>query len=622
MDILFPHDKMRAEQDKLISDIVECIKTRKNMLIHAPTGIGKTAAVLSPALKYAIDNKKTVFFVTSKHTQHRIVIETLENIRKKFNIKIKAADFIGKRHMCLMSNVTDMLNSEFYDFCRDSIERGTCSFYSKTYEKNGALSAESKLVLENMKESILSVDTVINMCRQHVICPHEITAMHSSGANVIIADYFHVLSPTIRENILKKANIETKDLIVIIDEGHNLPERCRDLLSNQISTYTLEKAAKEVSFFGDEELAAIIHKIKNVIMEMGSKIGIDETERLVKMDEFFNEINNIDEYNKLSGQILLVGESILEEKKRSYAKQLASFMQSWVGPDEGFARILKRGFMKNDKPNVTLHYRCLDPSIVMTSLAKECNIIVMSGTLSPTPIYKDLFGFEAELKEYKDPFPKNNRLNIIMPGITTKYTHRDAEMYMKIASAAAGITNKVPGNSIVFFPSYKLLEITYQYFNKQCEKTIFREYPKLSKQEKEGIIEKFKKYKDTGAVLFACSSGSFGESIDLPGDYLKAVVVVGIPLAKPDLEIMETIRYYEKKFKNGWDYGYYFPALITCIQNAGRCIRSETDRGIIVFMDGRYTMEKFKKFFPPEWNVKVASEPMQLINEFFGEISL
>lgn len=618
MDILFPYDKIREGQDLLISDLVNCAKANKNMIVHAPTGIGKTAAVFSAALKQAIDGEKTIFFITSKHTQHRIAIETLKEINSKFNLKIGVTDIIGKKWMCLVPGISEMYPSEFYDYCKEQMENGTCEFYNNI--KNGnRTSANANIVLNDLKERILSVDETIKLCRDNDVCPHEIAMMHAQNSNVIVADYFHILNSHIRDLLLRRIKKGLNNAVIIIDEGHNLPERCRDLLSNQISNFVLDNAIKEIRLFGDETTANNIKNIKEVLLELSKEISLVENERLVAKDEFFDAVNDLFDYKELIEHIDKLSDDILDEKKRSYAKQVASFLESWLGPDDGFARILKRGFTKGEKLNVTLTYRCLDPSIVLKHISAEANVIVMSGTLNPTSIYRDLFGFDAELKEYKDPFPQKNRLNLIVPEITTKFTARSEDMYSKIGIAAAKLVNAVPGNSIAFFPSYQLIDAIYRHFNKECEKTIFIERPKLSKIDRETIIDNFKKYKNSGAVLLACASGSFGESIDLPGDYLKAVFVVGLPLAKPDLEVKELIRYYNMKFNNGWDYGYIFPALIRCIQNAGRCIRSETDRGVIAFLDDRYRLNKYKKFFPDGWNVKITKEPITLVKEFFDE---
>ena len=108
------------------------------------------------------------------------------------------------------------------------------------------------------------------------------------------------------------------------------------------------------------------------------------------------------------------------------------------------------------------------------------------------------------------------------------------------------------------------------------------------------------------------------QGVDLPGDLLKAVVVVGLPLQKPDLETKELIDYYDNKYQKGWDYGYTFPAITKCLQGAGRCIRSETDRGVIAFLDERFVWPSYMKCFPPDWNIKITRLYEDRVKEFFG----
>ena len=79
----FPHEKIRGGQDELIKDLRKTFNEKKVLLAHAPTGLGKTASALSVALEVALEKKKKVFFLTNRHTQHQIAINTLKDIQKK-----------------------------------------------------------------------------------------------------------------------------------------------------------------------------------------------------------------------------------------------------------------------------------------------------------------------------------------------------------------------------------------------------------------------------------------------------------------------------------------------------------------------------------------------------------
>lgn len=606
MQLLFPHETQREQQKELIKEISLALETKQNLIIHAPTGLGKTAASLAPALTYALNKPLTIFFLTSRHTQHKIAIETLQKIKQKFNLNFKVADLIGKKHMCLQQLPEQIRSSEFADYCRDQTEKGLCDYY-----ENSLIKSKTRLILEKLKE-IIHIEELKEICKQHKSCPFEISCIHAKDSKVIVCDYNHMLNPSIRDMLLTKTKKDLSSSIIIIDEAHNLPSRIRDNLTSQLSTYTINQSIKEV----DSNLRQYIEHLRLILENFSKKIPLQEHEILISKESFMNEVKSQTDYEELISTLEKVSEIIMEDKKRCFTKTIANFLKAWKGPNEAFARILTRGFDKKGKVILTLSYRCLDPSIILKPLSESCySLILMSGTLSPTDMYRDLFSIKAECLEYPNPFPADNKLSLIVPGITTKFTLRNDSMYSKIAEHCSEIINNVPGNSIVFFPSYQVMEDVNNFL--KLEKTTMIEQKTFTKKEKFEILGKFETYKKVGCVLLAVSSGNFGESIDLLGDLLKCVVIVGLPLPAPDLEIKELIKYYDIKFKKGREYGYTLPSLIKSFQNAGRCIRSESDRGVIVYLDERYLWPNYNKFFPKGENIKVTKEPLKYIKEFF-----
>ena len=314
--------------------------------------------------------------------------------------------------------------------------------------------------------------------------------------------------------------------------------------------------------------------------------------------------------------MVFIAETIRETEKRSYIGGVVTFLDAWKGPDDGFVRIINK--QQNQKPVITLSYRCLDPSLVSKEVFENAySTILMSGTMRPMEMFKDILGLDAELEEYSSPFPSENLLQMIIPETTTKFTARSQEMYRRTAEICAEAVNVIPGNSIVFFPSYQLRDSVNQYFINLCKKTTFSEIPNLSKEEKRQLLDKFKSYSKKGAVMLGVVSGSFGEGIDLPGDYLKAVIVVGLPLQVPDLETKAQIRYYEEEYMRGWDYGYLLPAMNKVFQNAGRVIRSETDRGAVIFLDERYSWDHYHRCFPRDNKIVMTKMFKERLQEFF-----
>ena len=606
-EIFFPHETIRDIQKVLVLQILNIISNKQNLIVHAPTGCGKTASSISAALTFAIKNNKTVIFVTPMHSQHKIAVDTLKLIRKKYNTDFKATDFIGKKWMCLQKNAFEMSSSEFSDFCTSSIKNETCDYYLN-FKKNTV----KELCLNDLKE-VKHVEELIKISDFHKSCPFEIASENAKRSKIIVADYFHVLSPSIRETFFKRIQKEIENCIIIFDEAHNLVKKCRELVSTSLSTLTVERSLKEALEF-KLDLSEDINKISNQFTKLIKELNLNDNEKIIKKSDFLFDQSII---LRLKAQ----SEIILEEKKKSFIRSISNFLEFWDGDDSGFIRILTRQFNKTGKPYYNIVYKCLDPSIIFSKL-NPYSMILMSGTLTPHQMYIDLLGL-SKLKtvaaEFKNPFPVNNRLCLLVPKTSTKYSVRSESMYSKISETCAEIVNSVPGNTIIFFPSYDLRDKVNEFFKYKCEKTTISEYPNLSKQEKQELLETLKRNKEKGSVLLATSSGSFGEGIDLIG-CIKCVIVVGLPLAKPDLETKELINYYDRRFSKGWDYGYIYPAIIKTVQNAGRCIRSENDKGVVIFLDERYNMQNYKKCFPPDYNFEITLDYVKKIKEFFNKV--
>ncbi|MDP3918997.1 MAG: ATP-dependent DNA helicase [Nanoarchaeota archaeon] len=624
MEIFFPHDQPRKIQESFMQQVYSSIKNKGQLLIHAPTGIGKSAAALAPAVTYILkeDPSKTIFFLTSRNTQHLIAVNTLKALKTKHNLDFTVVDLIGKKGMCNQSGVQLLTSGEFSEYCKDLREKDQCEYYSNLKIKN-KLSPKATDVLTKLKhESPMHVEDINNTCFNSDLCSYEMACLLAKDAQVIIADYNYMLNSHIRTTLLNKINKELKDCIIIFDEGHNVPQRARDLLSSNLNNFILEYAAKETYNFGYKEMANDLNKMKDALEKLTkTKIPIDKQESLITKHEFYTLMGNIGNYEEMTGNFNFVADEILEQKRKSFTQTISKFMENWLGPEEGFARIFSKEFSKGGKVKINLSYKCLDPSLVLRDLTEEAHsIILMSGTLTPIDMYQDLLGLKNAVKiEYENPFPPENRLNIILPETSTKFQTRSNTMYTKIAEKCSDITNTVPGNSVIFFPSYHLRDQIYEHLRARSEKTMFLEETELSKQQRSDLLDRFKTYKDDGAVLLAVAGGSFAEGIDLPGDLLKAVIVVGLPLGKPDLETKELINYYDKRFAKGWDYGYVFPAIIKILQSAGRCIRSETDRGIVVFMDERYVWQSYRKCFPNDLKVQVNRNPTSELISFFKQ---
>jgi len=611
MKLLFSHDTIRPGQEELIKTITEALNNKKSVLAHAPTGLGKTAAALAPALECAIKNDLTIFFLTSRHTQHKIVLETVQLLKERNNLTFPVVSLIGKKHMCAQDNIATMGASDFTHFCKTLVEGNACEYYTNVRGKNNILAQQ---LLQQLKLGPpLSPEQVMARAAEHKLCPYELSLLLAEEAKVIIADYYYIFHPKIREALFGKIKKKLEKCIIIVDEGHNLSSRMRDLLTFRLSNKVMKLAIQEAKKYLQDDVLSSLVEIQDILNNLSANVKED---KLVKQEQFTSAVTKIKDYEELVEEFEVVAEMVREDQRNSHIGSVAHFLSEWKRPDKGFARVISR-----DDLVVSLSNRCLDPALLTKDVFDTCySAIVMSATLEPLSMYADILGLPGAIqKKFKSPFPQANRLALVVPRTTTKYSLRNERQYQEIATVCADIAGTVPGCVMIFFPSYNVRDSVAHFFADKYTKNIFYERPGMEKNEKQKLLDTFSSHAKTGAVLLGVAAGSFGEGVDLPG-ILKGVIVVGLPLDKPDLETTELISYYDTAFGKGWEYGYILPAMSRCIQNAGRCIRTEKDRGIIAFVDERYAWPRYSSAFPTEWGTRITIDYKGEIARFFGKL--
>jgi DNA excision repair protein ERCC-2 len=606
---LFPYDSLRAEQSALIKDIHKAVATGTCLIAHAPTGLGKTAASLAPALAFAVKHNKTVFFLTSRHTQHAIAVDTLKQIKQKHKAQFTVTDIVGKKNMCARDDVKALYARQFHDYCRALRERDGCEFY-RNFRKGTEPSADTRTVLTALNSAPTHAEETVALAKRHAVCPYEVAAIAAQKASVVIADYYYIFNPTVREHFLKRTGKEIAGSIIIVDEAHNLPDRMREMLTDRLTSQMMERSIREAEKWDEPAIQKFLVELRNVL----SSLALNG-DRMVTRDQLLEPLKAYPMETVLE-RMGTAAESIREADQQSAIGGVQEFLQAWLHEEEGYARILAL----RQRNSITLSFQCLDPSVETKQIVESAHsVILMSGTLTPTSMYREILGFPDDTveKQYRNPMPKENRLPIIVPSVTTKYSSRSPEQFKKIAEICEKAARSIPGNTILFFPSYAILDEVHAILYNSVDKELLKERPAMSKEEKQSLLNEFKQSYFKGAILMAVIGGSFSEGIDLPGHLLQGVVIVGLPLGQPDLHTKSLISYYDTRFKRGWDYGYIYPAFTKALQSAGRCIRSETDRGVILFLDERYTQDRYYSCFPKDLAPKTTTFYEEAIKAFF-----
>ncbi|MGC8568216.1 MAG: ATP-dependent DNA helicase [Candidatus Micrarchaeia archaeon] len=602
MDFPFRFDSPRAFQEDMMSSIYNALKEGRSIFINAPTGIGKTDASISAAIKYANEENKSVLFLTPKMSQHLIAIEALNGIEAKFHLGLKYIDIVGKPNLCANSDINNINYESFYKACEDLIKAKKCPYYTN-------FKAMKDIPFELEQAARYGHNKFFDACYSYAVCPYEATMKLAKGANVIIGNYNHILNPYIKELFLNRIGEKYDDLIIIWDEAHNIIDSANDYSTISLTLRQIDGANEELKKIGSEiDLSYLSFTIKKLAKEKLYK----KAEDFVYKDEIPEEISkNSEEIIKNLEDAAMVYLKSHTESKRSYIMHIARFLGLWTSYTETDICIIS---VHGGSPSLKIS--SLYPEKILSVFEKFYSNIFMSATMNPVKMYMQMLGLEnAALKEYPSPFPESNRLAIIDDTVTTKYEERSQDQYKKIAERIEKARAAIDGNTVVFFPSFEMLKSVNKYLRNE---NILIQEKSMNSIKLEKLLGNFKSGKRN--LLLGVMGGSMSEGVDYPNNIIKCVIVVGIPLAVPNLEITSRINYLNKKFDNmGTAYAYIIPALRKAVQAAGRAIRSEKDKAVIIFMDKRYKWPMYLSVIKDSIPKIYGIERLPEIGEFLKE---
>ncbi len=583
----FPYEP-RDVQSEIIKDIEKALEEKRNFVFEAPTGTGKTVAVLYPVVKYAQKYGKRVVYLVRTNSQETQVIKEARKLG------VKAIAIQGRSNLCPLARENKELSEgnaeELSLLCRklkkECVEGGEgCPYFRNFLESS-----------DKMREYIEEVHTAEEIYREGVrlgICPYESIKSAMKDAFITVAPYIYFFEPFIRRSFLENIGTSMDNIILIVDEAHNLPDFARELKSLELSIHSLERMEKESLEYGNPmvlgySLADIAEYIKEAIYLLQEFVG--EEDGLIPeyiFEEKLSKLLNIKFSNLrvLSSELVKYGEMIREDRAkrrklpRSYVYHTGAFLYSWM---ESYSSEYLKLIKWDDNP--TLEIFCMDPAILTDVLRNTHMSIHMSGTLSLKE-YRDVVSLPQDtiLKKYPSPFPKRNLKIFYVEDVTTKYNEVDKHI-TQFAEYLESIIS-LGRNTAVFFPSYSLMEKV----KKKISMEHFSEKRGIKQTVLFSILERFR---NEGGTIFSVFGGRISEGIDFPGRQLEIVVIVGIPYPKPTAKLRAMERYHKAKFGKGWEYVFRMPALIKMRQAIGRLIRGPEDRGVAVILDRRVSQFK------------------------------
>ena len=625
---------LRSNQQEIIDTIKKGLNSRNHLIIEAPTGSGKTFTSLASALPFALDNDCRIIYCVRTNSQQDQVIRELKEFKKSGN-SISAVAIQGRQSMCPQQKDDNELAksnwSEKSKICKSlkvqsKMGEAGCPYYRK-------LLRPTKKLFETWSSEIYNAEEFTLIAEEEGLCPYELNKLLLKKAQVVIVPYVYFFDDFIRKYLLGWMDASIDKIVTIVDEAHNLPDWSRDAASDYLSIDTLRRATKESDNFGlllgdgsppSFFLDLVESALKSLeeyhisegeeegllpshIVSLDSEVPTLETEMMSLGKMTLYRLKQ--QASDLSKMGQLIRQTLLEKGKRprSYLGTVGDFLCRWLDSIESHSIRLV-----GIKP-LRLEKVCLDPRVMTGFLDETAGVIMMSGTLSPLDMFRDLIGLKPEsiLEKYGSIFPKENRLIRYVSGVTTSYRElkNNPKVWIQLIDKLESIISKFNGNIALFFPSYKILESALNEL--KLSKPIYKEYSGMNQEELMNTVESFKS--DSGSVLAGVMGGRLAEGVDYPDTSLEMAIIVGVPYPAPGVRQEALQHYFDVCFNDkGWQYAVESPALRKMLQAAGRVIRSEKDKGMIIITDGR--AGKFSENIP---DLELSNDIIHDIDDFF-----
>ena len=575
----FPFASYRAGQREMAAQVYTAITRRKRLFASMPTGTGKSVAVLFPALK-AMGEGRTgkVLYLTSRNTARQSPLNALELICSQ-GVPLRVSLLTAKEKMC------PTLARCHPDDCPRA--RGH-------YLRQDDGIADMLAIAEPWTEARIG-----EVADRHDLCPFEFALALAGLADVALMDVNYAFDPFVQLAFLFDRR---RDVTLLIDEAHHLLERVRESLSGEADGRMLREARAS---FGKAvgrkhpyyaALSAMVRALDAIELPEQNRQGLREAV-LPDMPTGLAEANEVllEQAFELiwlpmpGEQRTRLMDVIRSAARFAYAaSHRAESEYALLAEAHGKARFVK--------------LLSLSPGDAIAAVTKSVRgTVFFSATLAPLRDMRALLGGAEDDACFAmpSPFPPE-RLAVVRKRVQTRYAYREQSAEL-VASCILEALNARRGKYIAYFPSYAYMRLVLERLTDPPVPLLVQE-GEMSEEARDRFLRAFTE--DAEPKLGLCVLGGlFAEGVDLPGDQLIGVMIVGMGLPTPTLELRTMQGFYARRFGDGFHYACRIPAMQKVSQAGGRVVRTETDRGMIVLLDDRYYDPEYAALLPSEWRL-------------------
>ncbi|MCR5529987.1 MAG: ATP-dependent DNA helicase [Saccharofermentans sp.] len=606
-EMTFPYPEIRPGQAKLMKQTLISLCSKEVLFALAPTGTGKTISTLYPAVKGLLKGRyDKIFYLTAKTATRGVAAKAVNDMRKK-GLIIRSIVLASKESMCFYKKRCDA------KFCK----------YSEGYYSRLRPALSEALMLDDITPEIVS-----EIALKHQICPHEFSLDIMNFCTIVIGDYNHAFDPRVSLVRAFSEEVDSRNA-VLIDEAHNMVDRAREMYSASFS-YSLLKKMMSVFKGIDARTESYLQRLDQYFRICDQSMSVDQSAFKINEGADEHKILKTDHwegmrempknfYGHLWRSIRLLS-PILDAMPQGELRETAT---EYFFEARFFLTVFEQYFndsyicsLSKEAGDITINLTCLDSSDKLDNLIKDkMPVVFFSATLSPYEYYRNvLIGKDADYCrsiELASPFPPENLEILIDTSISTVYKERALNLDKTVKRIKEEIINR-RGNYMVFFPSFEFMNSVCSRLEKDLsaatkedgiKRTLLLQTPGMSAEDKKNYLDAFSEANEGCLLGAAVLGGHFGEGIDLTGDRLSGVIIVGVGLPKitPERQILSN--YYSEKFGDGFAFAYRYPGWEKVLQAVGRVIRTEEDTGFALLIDERLDKPEYLTLYPENWRV-------------------
>ncbi len=568
VDFTFPFEDRRPGQESIITEVSAACGERGELLLQAPTGTGKTAAVLTGAIPSSVGNWNILFFLTSKNTQKKILMETMDRIIKR-GFPLRTIVISSRESSCPAA--MERCNPEICPYA----------------EVFGPAIRESGIIDELTAEVLITPELIMEKGEAAGVCPFELSLYLSQRCDLVACDYNYVFDPGIRLKRFFEDDATAARCDLLIDEAANLPERVRGVWSPEIRTSWMETAWRHAR--GNRRMQNLLRPWRKLLQAYAETPWPHRDDQILLPEEV--QLPGID---RRRWQKVMGADRDTPMDVSLLCRAIYGFSRVSERLDERFHLLaVKEG------DDTLIQYYCTDPSAFIAEEHTRCSSVsCFSATLEPMEHFATELGLSKERRETAVgwPFPRENLRVWVDAGINTRYRHREKQTE-PIARRLAGAMEKTPGTWMAFFPSFAWMEKIALRVNARGTEFIAQKR-EMTTAEREDFVSSI----NAGSnLVLAVAGGLFAEGVDLSIPDLRGCFIVGPSLPGVSLKQELLKNRYEATGRNGFLHAFAIPGINRVIQAAGRLIRNPTQQADLVLLGARFIESPYVEHLPDHW---------------------